>query len=243
MSAEPEGYRLGSADCRALPETTLILLRIRWSPTLLNVAFSYPACMLVVMSERGRQIVLRTPRLAIRQFTVDDVDNLFNLNSDLEVMRYLGRSASREVLRNEIIPFHLGAYQRFDRLGTWAAESASTGEFLGWFHFRAEDGDITNIDLGYRLRREAWNKGYGTEGSAARINMGFTGLGVQRVFAHVMVANAAPRRVLEKCGLTLVRTIPHRGPDADVIDGAGQAEAEYALTKPEWEAHTGSRTQ
>jgi RimJ/RimL family protein N-acetyltransferase len=163
-------------------------------------------------------------------FTVDDVDNLFNLNSDPEVMRYLGRSASREVLRDEIIPFHLGVYQRFDRLGTWAAESVSTGEFLGWFHFRAEDGDITNIDLGYRLRREAWNKGYGTEGSAALINMGFTGLGVQRVFAHVMVANAASRRVLEKCGLTLVRTVPHRGPDADVIDGAGQGEAEYALT-------------
>jgi hypothetical protein len=64
-------------------------------------------------------------------------------------MRYLGRPASREALRDQIIPFHLGVYQRFDRLGTWAAESADTGEFLGWFHFRAEDGDITNIDLGY----------------------------------------------------------------------------------------------
>ena len=69
-------------------------------------------------------IVLRTPRLALRQFTEDDVENLFNLNSDPEVMRYLGRPASREVLRDKIIPFFLGAYQRFDRLGTWAAESA-----------------------------------------------------------------------------------------------------------------------
>lgn len=181
-------------------------------------------------------IVLKTPRLAIRQFTEDDVDNLFNLNNDPEVMRYLGRPASREVLRDEIIPFHLGVYQRFDRLGTWAAESASAGEFLGWFHFRAEDGDITNIHLGYRLRRAAWNKGYATEGSAALINMGFTELGVQRVFAHVMTANAASRRVLEKCGLTLVHTAPYRGPDADVIDGAEQGDAEYALTKPEWEA-------
>jgi RimJ/RimL family protein N-acetyltransferase len=190
------------------------------------------------MSEREMQIVLKTPRLAIRQFTEDDVDNLFNLNSDPGVMRYLGRPPSREVLRDEIIPFHLGVYQRFDRLGTWAAEAASTGEFLGWFHFRAEDGDITNIDLGYRLRRAAWGKGFATEGSAALINMGFTDLGVQRVFAHTMTANAASRRVLEKCGLTLVRTVPHRGPDADVIDGAERGEVEYALTKPEWEAHT-----
>jgi len=188
------------------------------------------------MSEPDRHIVLKTPRLAIRQFTADDADNLFNLNSDPEVMRYLGRPASRETLRDEIVPFHLGVYQRFDRLGTWAAESADTGEFLGWFHFRAEDGDITNIDLGYRLRRAAWNKGYATEGSAALINMGFTDLGVQRVFAHLMTANAASRRVLEKCGLTLVHTVPYEGPDADVIDGAEQGEVEYALTKPEWEA-------
>jgi RimJ/RimL family protein N-acetyltransferase len=192
------------------------------------------------MSEPDRHIVLKTPRLVIRQFTADDADNLFSLNSDPEVMRYLGRPPSREFLRDEIIPFHLGVYQRFDRLGTWAAESAGTGEFLGWFHFRAEDGDITNIHLGYRLRRAAWEKGYATEGSAALINMGFTDLSVQRVFAHVMAANAASRRVLEKCGLTLVHTVPYEGPDSDVIDGAEQGEIEYALTKPEWEAHADS---
>lgn len=192
------------------------------------------------MSERDRHVILTTPRLVIRQFTVDDVDNLYRLNSDPEVMRYLARAAPREVLRDEIIPFHLGVYERFDRLGTWAAECADTGDFLGWFHFRAEDGDITNVDLGYRLRRVAWNHGYATEGSRALIDMGFTDLGVQRVFAHVMTANAASRHVLEKCGLTLVRTFPYQEPDADVINGALQGEVEYALTRPEWEASTGS---
>jgi RimJ/RimL family protein N-acetyltransferase len=192
------------------------------------------------MSERDVHVILKTPRLAIRQFTEDDADNLFDLNSDPEVMRYLGRPVPREVLQDEIIPFHLGVYQRFDRLGTWAAESASNREFLGWFHFRTEDGDITNIHLGYRLRRSAWNKGYATEGSTALINMGFTNLGVQRVFAHTMTANAASRRVLEKCGLTLVRTVPYQGPDADVIDGVEQGEVEYALTKSEWDAYKDS---
>jgi len=189
------------------------------------------------MREREMHIVLRTPRLAIRQFTEDDVENLFDLNSDPEVMRYLGRPPSREVLRDRIIPFFLDAYQRLDRLGTWAAESADRGEFLGWFHFRpGPDGDITNIDLGYRLRRSTWNHGYATEGSRALINMGFTDLGVQRVFGHTMTVNNASRHVLEKCGLTLVRTTAYEGPDADVIDGAEHGEVEYALTKPEWEA-------
>ena len=182
-------------------------------------------------------IVLETQRLTLREFTEADVDNLYELNSDPEVMRYLsaGRPTPREVLRDEIIPFHLGVYKRLERLGTWAAQSAASGEFLGWFHFRpGPDADITNIDLGYRLHRSAWNKGYATEGSRALIDMGFSGLGVERVFGHTMTVNAASRRVLEKCGLTLVRTTPYDGPD--VIAGSEHGEVEYALTKAAWEA-------
>jgi RimJ/RimL family protein N-acetyltransferase len=172
----------------------------------------------------------------MRQFTEDDADNLFDLNSDPEVMRYLtgGSPTPLEVLRDEVIPFHLAVYERLDRLGTWAAESRTSGEFLGWFHFRpGSDADVTNIDLGYRLRRSAWNKGYATEGSRALINMGFTDLGVERVFAHTMAVNTASRRVLEKCGLTLVRTTPYGG--SDPIEGSEHGEVEYALTKPQWE--------
>ncbi|MGO9876581.1 MAG: GNAT family N-acetyltransferase, partial [Acidimicrobiia bacterium] len=123
---------------------------------------------------------------------------------------------------------------------TWAAESAATGEFLGWFHLRAgpdtDVTDVTNVELGYRLRRSTWNMGYATEGSRALISMGFTSTSVERVFAHTMTVNAASRRVLEKCGLTLVRTTAYEG--AGSPEGAEHGEVEYALTKPEWEALT-----
>ncbi len=182
-------------------------------------------------------IIAETPRLVLRQFTENDVDNLFDLNSDPEVMRYLtgGRPTPREVSREEIIPIHLAVYRRLDRLGTWAAESAASGEFLGWFHFRpGSDGDPANIDLGYRLRRTAWSKGYATEGSRALIGLGFTELDVQRVFGHTMTVNAASRRVLEKCDLKLVRITPYEG--AHAIEGAEHGQVEYALTKVEWQA-------
>jgi RimJ/RimL family protein N-acetyltransferase len=191
----------------------------------------------LLVSSRDTHIVLETPRLTLRQFTENDVDNLFNLNSDPAVMRYLtgGRPTPREEIRDQVLPFHLAVYGRLDRLGTWAAESSASGEFLGWFHFRPDpDGDITNIELGYRLRRPAWNLGYATEGSRALINRGFTELGVERVFAHTMTLNAGSRHVLEKCGLTLVGTIPYDGPFD--IEGAELGQVEYALTKAEWEA-------
>jgi RimJ/RimL family protein N-acetyltransferase len=184
-------------------------------------------------------IILKTPRLTIRQFTEDDAGNLLDLNSDPEVMRYVtgGKPTPREVISDKIIPFHLGAYERLDRLGTWAADSTATGEFLGWFHFRpGPGGDITNIDLGYRLRRAVWNKGYATEGSRALVRMGFTDLDVERVFALTMTVNTASRRVMEKCGLTLVRTGPYEG--SYPIEGAEHGQVEYALAKPGWEALT-----
>jgi RimJ/RimL family protein N-acetyltransferase len=191
-------------------------------------------------------IILETPRLILRQFTAADVDNLFDLNSDPEVMRHLtgGRPTPRDEIRDQIIPFHRGVYDRLDRLGTWAAESAATGEFIGWFHFRPgpdADADAGNIDLGYRLRRPAWNNGYATEGSRALIDRGFTDLGVERVFAHTMSVHAASRHVLEKCGLTLVRTIPYKGPFN--IDGSEHGEVEYAITEAAWEARAAGDTR
>ncbi len=178
-------------------------------------------------------IYLQTDRLTLRRFTEDDVDNLFDLNSDPEVMRYLtgGEPTPREEIRDHMIPFHLGVYERSDQFGTWAAEARSTGEFLGWFHFRSVPGE--GIDLGYRLRRAAWNQGYATEGSRALIDKGFTDLGARRVFAHTLTVNTASRRVLEKCGLILVRTSRYDGPGP--IEGSEHGEVEYELTRSRWE--------
>jgi RimJ/RimL family protein N-acetyltransferase len=85
------------------------------------------------MSKADTHIILETPRLVLRQFTEGDLDNLVDLNSDPEVMRYLtgGKPTPREEIRDQIIPFLLSVYDRFDRLGLWAAESVGSGEFLG----------------------------------------------------------------------------------------------------------------
>ena len=95
-------------------------------------------------------IVLETDRLTLRRFTEADVDNLFELNSDPEVMRYItgGKPTPREEIRGNIIPFHLGVYKQSDRLGTWAARAGSTGEFLGWFHFRPGPGEGMTLGTG-----------------------------------------------------------------------------------------------
>jgi RimJ/RimL family protein N-acetyltransferase len=65
------------------------------------------------------------------------------------------------------------------------------------------------------------------------IRTGFTELGVQRVVAETMVVNVASRRVMEKAGLTLVRTFHQEWPHP--IEGDEHGDVEYALRKIDWE--------
>jgi RimJ/RimL family protein N-acetyltransferase len=182
------------------------------------------------------QVFLETERLVLRRFTEADVDALSELDGDPEVMRFItgGRPTPRDVIRDETLPRFLRAYERFEGFGVWAAVERSTGEFLGWFEFYPPDGrGPEEAELGYRLLRSAWGRGYATEGSRALIRKGFAELGVWRVVAETMAVNAASRRVMEKAGLTYVRTFHQKWPER--IEGDEHGDVEYALTKAEWE--------
>jgi RimJ/RimL family protein N-acetyltransferase len=182
------------------------------------------------------QIFLESDRLVLRRFTESDVDNLLSLHGDPEVMRFIngGKPTPRDTLRDDTLPRFLHAYERFEGFGVWAAIERSTGEFVGWFEFYPrKDAGPEEVELGYRLRRSAWGKGYATEGSRALIRKGFVELGVRRVVAETMVVNAASRRVMEKAGLRYVRTFHQEWPER--IEGDEQGDVEYALTKADWE--------
>ena len=62
---------------------------------------------------------------------------------------------------------------------------------------------------------------------------------MQRVVAHTMTVNHASRRVMEKCGLTLVRTSPAE--ELAAIPGAEEGEVEYGLSRQVWQATAGQR--
>ncbi len=182
------------------------------------------------------RVLFETERLVLRRFTEADADDLFDLHGDSEVMRFLtgGRPTPRDVILNETLPRFLRSYERFEGFGVWAAIERLTGEFLGWFEFHPPEGrGPEEAELGYRLRRSAWGKGYATEGSRTLIRRGFTELGVRRVVAETMAVNAASRRVMEKAGLTYVRRFHQEWPWR--IEGDEHGDVEYALRKADWE--------
>lgn len=182
------------------------------------------------------EIFLETGRLVLRRITEADAEALYELDGDPEVMRFLtgGKPTPLDAIINDTLPRMLRSYDLLEGFGYWAAVEKSTGGFLGWFTLRPKDGGETGeVELGYRLRRSAWGKGYATEGSRALIRKGFTALGVRRVVAETMAVNKASRRVMEKAGLTHVRTFHEDWPEP--IAGVQHGEVEYALTKADWE--------
>ncbi len=186
------------------------------------------------------QILLETERLVLRRFTEDDADNLFDLDSDPAVMRFItgGESTSRDEIENYTLPRFLHYYERFAGFGFWAAIEKSTGEFLGWFALQPPEAESPDkVELGYRLRKSAWGKGYATEGSRALIRKEFAELGARSVFAQTMAVNAASRRVMEKAGLAYMRTFHEEWENP--IKGAEHGEVEHALSKEKWQKLTG----
>ncbi|MFE4533570.1 GNAT family N-acetyltransferase [Streptomyces scopuliridis] len=171
---------------------------------------------------------LETPRLRLRSLAEDDLDRVVALDNDPGVRRFIdgGRPVSRETARTETLPRLLGR-------GFWAAEESATGAWLGWFCLEPEsEQDWRVVELGYRLHRSAWGHGYATEGARALVRAAFTGLGTERVTAQTMTVNTASRRVLEKAGLSYVRTFFEEWPET--IEGSEQGDVAYELTREEW---------
>ncbi|MGW7582146.1 GNAT family N-acetyltransferase [Kitasatospora sp. NPDC054768] len=186
---------------------------------------------------------LQTDRLLLRPFTEADVDDLYTLDNDPEVMRFIngGKPADREAIRTRTLPRLLHVHSCSGTRGFWAAQEKTTGTFLGWFELRPlDDHDPAVVELGYRLNRSAWGRGYATEGSLALIGKGFADLGVERVTANTMAVNTGSRRVMEKSGLSFLRSYFGDWPES--IPGSEHGEVEYELLKETWEAREVGRS-
>lgn len=181
---------------------------------------------------------LETERLALRQFTAEDADLLIELDSDAAVMRFLsgGAPTAPDTVRERYLPNILAGYEKWHGdLGLFAAHEKSGDAFIGWFCLRpAPQGPLDEVELGYRLRRAAWGRGYATEGSRGLLGKAFTELGVRVVWAETMGLNHRSRHIMEKLCMTFVGAIP-TPPDMESVEGSEHGGVRFEITKEQWE--------
>jgi RimJ/RimL family protein N-acetyltransferase len=145
--------------------------------------------------------MLETSRLILKPATIEDADNLFQLNSDPEVMRYTGDKKfhstleAQKIINENLIPqfnhYKMGRFMIFLKDGT----------FIGWCglkYFLETD----EVDLGYRLKRSYWGQGFATEASKACLEYGFKVLRINRIIAKAMPENIGSIKVMQKLGMT-----------------------------------------
>lgn len=146
---------------------------------------------------------LETPRLRLRPLASSDEADLIALDSDPEVMRYVGSPAgvkspaeTRERARLRIREEQRGDYEP---LGFWRIEGRNDGAFHGvGALIRMPTGD--DVEVAYRLARSAWGQGIATEAAGALVAHALGPLALPRVVAVTYPANQASQRVLDKLG-------------------------------------------
>ena len=98
--------------------------------------------------------------------------------------------------------------------------------------FVSLDGAANEAEMGYWVAYEHWGKGYASEAAGALLEFAFDTLALNRVTACHIVRNPGSGRVMEKLGMTLLRTehdLPWR-------DGAREDFVFRAITRAEWNA-------
>ena len=154
---------------------------------------------------------ISTPRLLLRELKSADAPALFEVLGDPETMRFYPRPYSREEV-DEWIGRQIGRYAM--GAGLLGVVLRDSGTLIGdcglvW----QEVEGVEEPEIGYHVHREHQGRGYATEAARAVRDYAFGTLGCDHVISMIRPENLASRRVAEKNGLTVDRTVFWRGYD------------------------------
>lgn len=145
---------------------------------------------------------LRSARLRLRRWVESDRASFAEMNADPVVMEYF----PSVLTASESDAFVQRIEDHFDQngFGLWAVEILSTGAFAGFVGLwpAAFDAHFTPaVEVGWRLRREAWGAGYATEAARVAVGDGFDRVGLDEIVSFTAAINHPSRRVMVKLGM------------------------------------------
>ena len=157
-------------------------------------------------------IIARTEHLFLRHFHILDLEPMFHIFGDSEVMRFGDGVQTKEWIRHWLTNC-LEHYYRQWGFGPYAVIEQSSREVIGYcglFFFPDVNGQ-PEIEVGYRLARDKWGNGYATEAAQSVRDFAFQTLGVNRLIAMIDPENKASIRVAQKLGMRHAGEIKFKG--------------------------------
>jgi len=181
----------------------------------------------------SEQPILRTQRLVLRPFVVDDA---------LGVQVLAGAREIADTTLHIPHPYPAGAAEQWIAThpvtwdagmgATYAVTDTGTGVLMGAVGLTITPAHA-HAELGYWLGVPYWNRGYCTEAANAVVDFGFTQLGLHRIQAHYLTRNAASGRVMQKLGMRSEGVSRHAVRKHDRFEDLEL----YAILADEWIAH------
>lgn len=177
---------------------------------------------------------LTTQRLVLTTWSDEDAEGLFALSNDPEVMRHFPSMPSRDQVAT-MVQRHRDNLAA-GRPGLYAVHVAGTGRFIGFVGLAVPSFEapfMPCVEVGWRLRRDAWGHGYATEAARAALAHGFGTLGLDEVVSFTAVVNEPSIAVMRRLGM---RTDPAEDFDHPAVPVGHPVRRHvlYRLTAEEW---------
>lgn len=148
---------------------------------------------------------LETDRLTLRQWKREDYSDYAKLNADPAVMQFFPAVLSQQ--ESDAQAARITQLIAEKGWGFWAVELKINGQFIGFvgLHSQDEQSGIPNapfIEIGWRLAKEHWGKGYASEAANRALQFAFEELAAPSIYAFTSLPNTPSQKVMEKIGMT-----------------------------------------
>ena len=145
---------------------------------------------------------LETPRLHLRAWTDEDLPPFAAMNADPEVMRHFPGAMTR--VKSDALAKRICDNMTKHGWGLWAVEVKTGPKFAGFVGlaiptFKAEF--MPAMEIGWRLSRDCWGRGFATEGAQAALAFAFGRLNLGELVSFTVTANERSRAVMERLGM------------------------------------------
>lgn len=147
-------------------------------------------------------MTIETERLILRPFAADDLDAFAAINADPEVMRFFPAPRTRAETAGMIDV--LERRRREEGIAFSAAVERASGRLVGMIGLQRVGPDFPfapTVEVGWRLARDVWGRGYATEGARAALAEGFGRLGLYEIVAFTRPDNLPSRAVMERLAM------------------------------------------
>ncbi|SUW63874.1 Acetyltransferase (GNAT) family [Buttiauxella agrestis] len=151
-----------------------------------------------------------TERLILRRWKQSDREPFAALNANPEVMRYFPSTRTREESDKMVNAVEQIIAEK--GWGLWAVEEKSSGEFIGFVGLNIPGYELPFspvIEIGWRLDKPFWGKGYAPEAAIKALEIGFEQFGMTEIVAFTALENLPSQRVMEKIGMTRCEEFDH----------------------------------